>query len=342
MANAAAWIGQDGNLWYRGNQGVQNWGSAKNYEFTNGGLRSVNQNTPLGQGAGFAPSVSQIDDPVNQPQQQAPAYDSGGGGGAAGPVLNQAAINNTQGTIDQMGSILQRALAEEANKYRNIQSGFGAQKQQQQGQYDESTTTNQQNYDGNLMASIRAGSKGLGGLMSMLRGTGTAEDWARQAVQGTTANDIRMGADTQKENQSGLDNTLSTFLSSLKQKEQEAADTFSNNKRAVTRDSNSQLQSLYEKMAGFYSDADRTADANSWMAKAGGLTPAIARDSVAKTSRYDTAPIKVAAPELTAFSGATDQAVTSSDNSGPGQLGSGIFTIGDEERRRKQQAPVGV
>lgn len=65
---ATAWVGSDGNLYYGDGQygsDVQNWGKfAGNYEFANGGIRALNGNTPLGQGAGFAPGVTQIADPV--------------------------------------------------------------------------------------------------------------------------------------------------------------------------------------------------------------------------------------------------------------------------------------
>ena len=165
---------------------------------------------------------------------------SGSGSGTIMPALNQAAVNNTQISLDQLPALLQAALNAETIKRGNTVRGFDDQEAGQRKTYDQSTTTNQQNYDSNFMESIRSGIKGLGGLFNILRGTGaaggTAEELARDTVGGVTANDIRTGADTQKTNQTSLDSTLSTFLTDLKGKRQAAEDTFENNKRAVTRD----------------------------------------------------------------------------------------------------------
>lgn len=339
MANQVAWVGADGNLWWRQGDQVINAGSANQYEFTNGGLRALDFNTPLGQASGFAPGVDQIADP-NAPQQ-AP---TGGGSGTARPVLDQAAVNNTQATINQIPGLLQAALEAEGTRYNNTVNSLNAQETAQRGTYDTSTVTNQQNYDSNFMDSIRAGIKGLGGLFTLLRGTGasggTAEDMARDTVGGVTAQDIRTGADTQKENQTALDSALSTFLTNLKEKRTTNEDTKTNNERAIRRDSNTQLQDLFGKMAGYYGAAEQTGNRDWWMNKAGELTPSIAADSKTQVSAYDTTPVAVQAPQLTAFAGPTQPNVLAGESNG--RVGSGIFTISDQSRRRREQAPVGV
>lgn len=282
-----------------------------------------------------------INDPVNP--SAGPAPSGGGGGGAAAPVFNQAAAENTQRTIDQIPGILQAALAAELQKYQNAVNVFGAQEQQQRKTYDESTTTNQLNYDENFMDSIRAGVKGLGGLMQILRGTGagggTAEEQVRDVVGGVTSNDIRTGADTRNENQGQLDTTLSSFLTDLGLKRKQNEDTRVNNERAVRRDASTQLQDLYGKMAGFYGDAGRTAEANTWMSRAGSLTPEIAANSATQVSAYDTAPIAVKAPEIAAFSAPSQPNVVTAPSDG--QIGAGLFAISNR-RRDKQPAVAGV
>lgn len=259
-------------------------------------------------------------------------------GAAALPALNQAAINNTQVAIDQLPALLQAALAAEQTRYGNTTRGFDTQQKQQQGQYDTSTTTNQQNYDANYMDSIRSGIKGLGGLFNILRGTGaaggTAQDQVRDVVGGVTANDIRTGADTQQANQTSLDSALSNFLTEIKGKRQMAEDTFANNESAIRRDNLSQQQDLFSKMAGYYADGGRTANATNWMNKAGSLTPEIARNSMAKQSAYDTSPVAVKAPELAAFSAPTQPDVAVAT---PDQVGAGIFTM---NRKKEQQEQV--
>lgn len=286
---------------------------------------------------------------------------SGGGGGGGGsqqvlndtvnrasvaaapalPALNMAAINNTQLTLDQLPGLLQAALEAEGTRYGNLTRGFNDQEAGQRKTYDESTTTNQQNYDGNYMDSIRAGIKGMGGLLGILRGTGagggTAEDLVRDTVGGVTANDIRTGSDTLKTNQTNLDGVLSNFLTELKGKRQAADDTFENNKRAVTRDNVSQTQDLLTKMSGYYADGGRTAEATSLLNRAGGLTPQIAQNSAARQSAYDTTPVAVQAPQLSAFSAPSQPDVSAVSDSG--QVGSGIFTL---NRKKAEQVPTAL
>ena len=304
------WIGQDGNTYMKGDAtgDTRKWIAP---------LQSPQQ---LG--------YTLIDDPVNPRGSSAP---SGGGGGAA---FNDAAARNTQLTIDQIPGILQAALAAEAQKYQNAVSGFNAQEDTQRKNYDASTVTNQQNYDANFMDSIRAGIKGLSGLMQVLRGTGAAgssvEGDVRDTVGGVTAQDIRTGADTQKENQSELDNSLSTFLTDLGLKRKQNEDTRVNNEMSIRRDSNTQLQDLYSKMAGYYGDAGRTAEANTWLSRAGSLTPSIAADSASRVSAYDSTPVAIKAPQLTAFAEPSQPNVVTSPSDG--QIGSGIFTMTDRRR----------
>lgn len=337
MANGVFWVGQDGNIWMKDAGGTYNAGGNGagngNYVVQNGQLydRWGDNGPVLMQGYG------QIADPAVTP----PAPGGGGGGGGGG-TLNQGGVNNTQQTIDQIPGLLQAALAAEGVTYGNTVSGFNAAEAGQRDSYGKETVTNQQNYDANFMDSIRAGIKGLGGLMSMLRGTGagggTAEDIARDTVGGTTANDIRGGADVQKENQGVLDSALSTFLTETGTKRKQAEDTRVNNERAIRRDSSTQLQDLFGRMAGFYGDAGNAGAANEWMGRAGALTPEIAANSMRQVSAYDTAPVQVQAPKLTAFSGPTQPSVQTAPG---GQVGSGIFTMNDT-RRRKDAAPVPV
>lgn len=307
------WTGTDGQIYMKGDglNGVQKWFAP---------LKSPEQ-------MGF----SEIADPVNPPASAAPS----GGTAAAKPALNTAAVNNTQLALDQLPGLLQAALQTEGQRYQNTVADFGAQETGQRKTYDESTTTNQQNYDQTYMDSIRAGSKGLGGLMNILRGTGaggsSAEDEVRDIVGGVTANDIRTGADTQKENQVSLDGSLGAFLTELGRKRRVNEDTRVNNERAITRDNQTQMQDLLGKMAGFYGDAGDTATRDSFMTRAGGLTPSIASNSRAALSAYDTTPVAVQAPQITAFAEPTQPNVAVAPQDG--QVGSGIFSMTD--RRRK-------
>lgn len=338
---ATYWIGQDGNVWVAGANGsaqnvgrpIQKYAGGIDAERASIVGKEIPDPLPGGvQSAGSAPS-----DPTG----------SGSGGATEAPkVLNQAGIDNTQRTINEIPALLQAALAAEQTKYNNTLGQFNEQEQGQRKTYNDSTVTNQKNYDATFMDSIRAGIKGLGGLMALLRGTGaaggTAEDLARDTVGGVTAQDIRGGADTREENQTNLDSTLSTFLTELNRKRAANEDAFQNNQRAVRRDSNTQLQDLFGKMAGFYGDVGDTANANNWMNRAGELTPSIARDSMTQVTPYDTAPVTVKAPQLTAFADPTQPSVEVAQDS---QVGSGIFTMTEPKRKKDPTAvlaPVGA
>lgn len=331
-AGQVYWTGADGNIYLKTNTGVSNLGSAQQaqpWNLTLNGAQEIADPNPGNPGAGGGGG-------------SAPA-----GGGASYPALNRGAVNNTQLAIDQIPGLLAAALANEDTSYGNTVAGFNAQEEGQRGTYNKSTETNQLNYDSNYMDSIRAGIKGFGNMLQILRGTGaaggTAQDNVQDVVGGVTANDIRTGADTRNTNQTALDSSLTSFLTELKGKRQMADDTRQNNIRAINRDSNTQLQDLYGKMAGFYGDAGQTAQRDDFMGRAGQLTRAIGDNSKAVVSRYDTTPVAVAAPQLTAFAApaAPDVAAVPQD----GQVGSGIFTMG---RKRNDQvtvptaAPVGV
>ncbi len=337
MNNGAVyWVGADNNVWVKDSRGTQNVG-----QYLGGDANSYQAASPTGQGTMRLGNATLIADP-NPPQSVGSAPAAGGGGGASAPVFNSAGAASTQRAIDQLPALLNAALAAEGTRYSNTVGGFNAAEGTQRKSYEDNTVTNQQNYDSNFMDSIRAGIHGLGGLMALLRGTGagggTAEDLARDTVGGVTANDIRTGADTQKENQGALDSSLSSFLTDLQQKRKAAEDTRVNNERAIRRDNATQLQDLFGKMAGFYGDVGNTAAANDWTNRAGALIPDIAANSATQVSPYDSSPVVVHAPNLTAFAPPTQPSVTTAPN---GQVGSGIFTISDP-RRRKETTPASV
>lgn len=345
---AVYWVGQDGNVWYKSGGSTQNMGAANTYELQNDGIRAyLGSGNPtaqqLAEGVGWS-AADRISDPLAPTGSPTTTTAPSGSTAPArvAPVLNQAAVNNTQLTIDQLPGILQAALTAEGTRYDNTVRDFQAQETGQRGTYDKSTTTNQLNYDSNFMDSIRAGIKGLGGLMALLRGTGasggTVDDTVRDTVGGVTSNDIRAGADTRNENQGALDSSLSEFLTSLGVKRKTNEDTRVNNERSLRRDTDTQLQDLYGKMAGFYGDAEMTGQRDNWMNRAGSLTPAIAANSSARVSPYDTTPVPVQAPQLTAFAAPTQPNVLAAPSDG--QVGSGIFTMSD--RRRREPALAGA
>jgi hypothetical protein len=331
MAGAVFWVGADGNVYLKGDNSV-NGGATTN-------IGSASQNKIVGNGAGLESNTlsqsieaQQIADP-NAPASSAPSNPTG----STTPALDTASVANTNLAIQQIAPLLAAALGNENTNFTNTQAQDDAQQQQQQAAYDTGTTTNQQNYDSNFMAAIRAGIQGLHGLFQMLRGTGaaggTAEDQARNVVGNQTSSDIQTGEQTQKQNQTSLDSTLSQFLTNLQLKRQQDADTHANNVKAIQSASDTQLQDLYGKLAGYYGTAGDTANYNKYMGEAGGLTPQIAQATMTHTTPYDTTPVAVQAPQITAFTAPTQPSVVSTapDNS---QIGSGIFTLAQANNKK--------
>lgn len=331
------WVGNDGNVYVK-----QPSGKAANVgQFLgnnpNGGYKAKDAS-----GNVFFSKGTQVENPSNAGQS---AVSGSGGpvqaGSGAAPTgitdLDRASIRATEANINQLGPLLQAALASEDQRYRNTTGAFDAQEKQQRDTYDQSTVTNQQNYDSNYMASLRAGVKGLRGLMAVLRGTGM-EGWARGVVGDEVSSDVQKGLDTRNENQGQLDSSLSSFVTDLQRRRQEAGDTYENNKRAVTRENRSTLQDLYNKLAGIYSGAGDSASAGGWVQRAAALTPEIAANQRTQVSAYNNAPIEVKAADISAFAAPEDRAISASG--GDGQLGSGIFALTDRRKKDSTVAPV--
>lgn len=253
-----------------------------------------------------------------------------GGGGSSAPVFNQAAANATQMSIDQLAGILADALAQEENRFRNTVGDIDRQAAEQARLRDESTVTNQKNYDANYMAALRAGSRGISGLLNILQGTGM-EDWGRSAVQGQVADDVREGFDTREENQRNVDNSFNTFSTEADRKRREAEQTRLNNRMALEADNLTKRQTLVGDLAKLYGDAGRTADYNRLTGEAASLTPQIAQRSVAKVQAYNPSTVPVKAAEISAFTAPTEQSVSTSP-AGNNQVGAGIYTVGERKR----------
>lgn len=333
MANGAYWIGQDGNVWLKSAAGVKNGGPASLYD-SMGKWDQVNMN------------YDRIADP-NPPQQSQPQQTSisapvgGGSGASSSKPLNQGAIDATLASLRGLDTVRQNALSSADTGYSNAIDALNQQESGQRKSYDENTVSNMGNYDSNLAASLRAGRSGLSGLMAALRGGGGggnqfARDWVQNTVADTASNDIRQGYETFDDNRRGLDSTLSTFLTDLQGKRRQNEDALVNNKRAADLYDAQQRQGLFQTLAGLYGDAGQTGQADTYMSQAGAQAPRVASNMGAQVSRYDSAPVDVKSPDITAFSAPEQQSMGASPDKS-----SGIFSMLDP-RRRKEETPAGV
>ena len=330
MAKGVFWTGENGATYVKDSRGVRKASSAG---FITGGPYSgysrIADPDPGKRNAQAASSGSQTS-----------YYASGGGGGGGGysapaPQVNQAAVNNTQSSINQLAGLLSRALAANRSDYNAANALFNKQEKQQRESFDKGVVTNQQNYDRNLMASLKAGIGGLKGLMSTLGGAarGTAGKWAQDVTKGQASRDIQTGADTQKQNQGALENTLNTFLNDLSEKKRQNENTFRKNEYSIRGDNASQYQKLYKTMADLYASGGDNAKAQEFLSKSGSYTPQIARYGVAPRAAFDKSTIKVEAPKLADYSGATAMATKLSG----GDTGDGNPFIISRSRKRQDE-----
>lgn len=327
------WYGQDGNIWLKGNDGVKNVGALDDIRGTDFGTAIFANN-------------QRIDDPNpgnpgNPGANTAPQALRGTNRTSASKPLNQAGIDATNQTLGSLGQILADALSNAQTGFNNAENQFNTQEASQRKTYDESTLRNQQNYDANLGAAVRAGSKGLSGLMSALRGGGGAgndyaRNWIQNTVADTTANDIREGYNTFDENRRATDSALSTFLTDLEGRRRENRDTLENNQRAARLYDAQQKQGLYQKLADLYGDVGNTGESARYLGLAGGQAGNIASNMGSKVSAYNSAPIEVKSPDMIAFANPETQSMSASENA----RGSGIFSMLDPRRREKELAGV--
>lgn len=320
--NDVYWIGQDGNVYVNGkNMGKDlGGGNATGYVAAGGSgiARYIDDPNPGGGGGGNV---------------------TGGGGGMSDVqrALNTAGINIANAKLAELDALMADALAADEARYRNARGLYDQQETEQRKRFDEGITRNTQNYDANLMASLRAGAGGIQGLMQMLRGAGgTAVERARDAVRDVTAEDIRSGYEVNRENTEELQTNLSNFLTELQRKRLEADDMRVNNERATRANFDNQRQQLFQDLAGYYGAVGDTARVNDYAGRIAALQPSIAQNSRAQVSDYSTlTPVEVTTPEISAFKGASNPDIVAPGNT-PGRLGTGIFTADPQRRRREQ------
>lgn len=308
-------------------------------------LREAAQARAMIASGGFAPSVSaghtgysNSRDFLGENYTHKGSYGGTAGGGTQYNPLNQRAIDAIMSSLGQLDTLYKQGLATQQSEYDNLIKEYDDERTRTQRQYDENVVKNQGNYDRNLMSSVYSGIDSLGGLMSILRGQGaqfgTARDLVGNAVSGTVNRDIQEGAGTYDENATALETALNTFLSGDTRRRNEAKATLENNRNALQANRLRSQQENYNKLAELYGEAGRLSDAQRYAADAIKLDPQITK--AARTNVADYAPYQEIAqtPTLSSYSGATSPGAISVGG-GQGNLGSGVFTLGDFRRRER-------
>lgn len=200
--------------------------------------------------------------------------------GPAKPQLNQAAVDATNQAISSLD-------VERDTGYRNIDDSFGSlisryakEAAQNEGDYTEQTETNTNNLQKNKQNALVAAAQGRRGLRGTLSAIGALSGdggvLADRAVTTSANQDIGEAADTFAGNAQGLDKAIGRFREEDKDRRAEAETTRNNQRTALEGSIAAKRQNYFQKLAEIFGQADRTADADANLRRAGDLNNEIA------------------------------------------------------------------
>lgn len=342
MPNQVAWIGSDGNLWWRQGDQVINAGRASDYEFTQGGLRALNPNTPLGEGSGFAPGVDQISDP-NAP---APQQTTSSGGGYSAPVkrVNTAAVGATQSAIDSLGTEMATGNQNIEDSFNSVTGKYNREATKAEGDYGEQTVTNTKNLTKNKQNALVAAAQGRRGLRGTLASlgalSGTGAELADRAVTRGANEDIGEAADAYAGNAQTLDKAIGNFRDEDRERRAEAETQKTNQRTALEGSVAAKRQQFYQKMAELFAEGGDEGSAGTWLNRAGELNNEIAsKTRVAATPFTERAAAFTPGDLESYLAGAGDMTVSAS-NGVAGPVGTPSILAGRKRKKEEEAATV--
>lgn len=273
---AVYWVGADGNVYVKGNAGVQNAGKA---------LKTSDNGFDAANSSGQA---TRIADP-NPPRQSTPAPsnpNNTGGGTSATPAkpdksndiaLNNAGLSSVDAQTAAGLSAIEKALGGLVGTYdteanRNEQNYVGQ------------STTNQGNLQTNKQTALvnaAQGRQGLFGTLSSLGAlNGSGIDLANQAVQKGANDDLAGASENYSTNQQGLDTAIGTFRDEDKQRRQEAQTAAENAKTNTQNNAAKNKMSFLTNLSNDYADMGDSGNAQRYSSMAAALYPQVAATSV--------------------------------------------------------------
>lgn len=278
MAGGAVyWVGADGNVWFKSNQGVKNVGKPINL---------YDQGFDTGQ---ISAEATRINDP-NPPRQSTPAPSGGGGGGGSAPAkpdrsnsiaLQMAGLGAVDTQTQSGMSAVDRAL-------RSLIGQYGEEATANEGNYTTQSNTNRGNLQKNKQTALVNASQGRQGLFSTLASigalSGSGIDLANRAVQRGANQDLSGAAENYAGNQTQLDTAIGTFRSEDKRRRQNAETAADNAKTNVRNEAARSRMGFYSQLANDYAAMGNEAKAKEFSSKAAGLYPEAARTSIPNTN----------------------------------------------------------
>ena len=318
MSMGVYWIGRDGNVWSKGSDGLV---------VNNGSMAAM----PADEKQILTEIYSQIDDPVNP---------SGGGGGGGTVDTTAAARAATQKSIDSLDTVLGNGLSDITKRYQNILAGYGEEEALNAKTYNDQVNQNEQTRTDTRQQALLAGAQGGQGLRATLASLnalgGTGALLANRAIAQTVNKDIGEGDKVFSNNATQLDNANNAMVADQKKRRQEADDARVGEEQALRKSVAANKQSLFEKMAGYFSDIGNTGAAGDYISRAGSLAPEIASYTRAQVTPYTPRNIGFEGGQLQKYlAGANDMTVKLADGGNGGQsLNNPLYAL---TKKRDQQ-----
>lgn len=265
------WRGANGETYMKGDgiDGVKEWFAP---------LKSPEQ-------MGF----TEINDPVNPRADFGQTTEAAPTGGAAGPVLNQAAVDATFKAVDSLGTEQDTAYRNIDDSFNSLLSRYNKESAQNETDYTEGTETNTNNLQKNKQNALVAAAQGRRGLRGTLSALGALSGdggvLADRAVTTAANQDIGEAADTFAGNAQTLDKSIKKARDEDADRRAEAETTRTNQRTAAEGQIAAKRQNYFQKLAEIYAQGGKTGDANTWLGRAGDLNNEIAsKTRVASTA----------------------------------------------------------
>jgi hypothetical protein len=316
------WRGTDGNIYWKTSNGTQNLGANPS--------------------AATLSTSQQIADP-NPGGGQAAVATGRPSTGANAPELDTAALGATDAAINSLGTEASVGNQNIDDSLRSVMGRYDQDRSKNEGNYNDSTVTNNQNLQKNKQNALVAAAQGRRGLRGTLSALGALSGdgiiLSDRAVTDAANDDIGEAADTFSGNQTSLDKAWREFDDEDKERRAEAQTSASNQRTALEGSIASKRQQLLQKKAELYSKGGRNAEAAALLGEAGGLN-----NEIASKSRVAATPITERSAAFTPgdledyLAGAGDMTVdvAAGGNGGAGAGTPSTLLAGRKDRKEKE------
>lgn len=271
---AEYWIGQDGNVWLRSDNGsVQNMGQP---------IKEVNGGVEAYYGSAVA---NKIDDWAtvgkDAPTDPNNSFGRSKGGSSAPTFKDTSALRNAAfSALGALDTTKANRYAAEDLALQDIITKYDNERMTEEGKFNDQTTGNEKSLSANQQAAMIAAAQGGRGLratlaaMGALGGTGAV--LADRAIMDSANKDLGGARENFETNAKTLQTAWGDYDKLDKDRRQEAERTRESNRKAIDADVLGTKQKLYQDLAGYWEDAGNTGEYNRYMAEATALTPEIA------------------------------------------------------------------